>query len=76
MSHNFSEYTSEVIIGAFTAIASFFGKRTLSNYDRRILKTEDKQDEILEALHKIDKKVVAIDTKLNSHSDGMQNRRK
>ena len=43
----------------------FFGKRTLSNYDRRIRDSEIKHDKILWALNKIDKKVVEIDTKLN-----------
>lgn len=59
------EHTFELLMGSVAAVFGFFGKRTLSNYDRRIRDSEIKHDKILWALNKIDKKVVEIDTKLN-----------
>jgi hypothetical protein len=46
------------------AIFAFFSKRTLTNYDQRIQKTEDKQDKILCALNNVEKQIVRIATKI------------
>ena len=64
MPHEIPEKFAEVLIGGVVAVMGFFTQRTLSQYDRRILKTEEKQDKILTTLAHIDKRVVEISTKI------------
>ncbi len=52
------------IVGAFAGTLTFFGKRTLNNYDRRIAKAEQNDEKILESLKKIEIKLARMDTTL------------
>jgi hypothetical protein len=58
------EHAFEFLVGGFSAVLGYFGKRTLNQYDRRIRDTEIKQDIILSSISKIDKEVVHISTVL------------
>jgi len=66
MPHQLTDKVEEIVLAAFVAFTAFFGKRTLSQYDRRIAKTEAKNEEVLKVLQRIDKEVVKIATKLES----------
>jgi hypothetical protein len=64
MPHHLSDKLVEITVGGALAVFAFFSKRTLGNYDRRIQKTEDKQDKILSSLNTVEKQIVRIVTKL------------
>ena len=59
---------SETIImglaGSGLAALGFLGKRTLSNIDKRIKRTEVKHEEILQVLAEIEKSIVELSTRL------------
>ena len=62
--HHLPDRFVEMAVGSVLAVFAFFSKRTLSSYDRRINRTEEKQDQILCALGNLEKQVVRIATKL------------
>jgi helix-turn-helix protein len=64
MMHHVPDKLLEVVVGGMMAVFAFFSKRTLSGYDRRIQKTEEKQDKILDSLGNVEKQVVRIATKI------------
>jgi len=56
----------EFALGGALAVFGFLSKRTFQSYDRRIQKTEDKQDAILTILNNLEKQMVRVATKLES----------
>ena len=49
------------------ALLSYFGKRTLNNYDARFEKAESRDDEIMKTLNTIQLRTERIETILDSH---------
>ena len=46
-------------------IITYFGRRALSQYDKRLSDMKKEQNEIMKTLNRIDKEVVKISTKLD-----------
>jgi hypothetical protein len=61
----FKAHAFEAFIGSIMAIVPFFLKRTISNFDRRVGNTEKSHKLILDKLHKIDKEVTKVSTKVD-----------
>jgi hypothetical protein len=67
--HNFPDKFIEGIAGIAFAMFAFLSRRTFNTYDRRIQKTEEKQDKILCSLNSLEKQVVRVATQLENLAD-------
>lgn len=56
----------EALATIVLALLSYFGKRTLSNYDARFEKAESRDDEIMKALNTIQIRTERIETILET----------
>ena len=65
LNHEIFSKIEELALGGIIMIITYFGRRALTQYDKRLSDMKKEQNEIMKTLNRIDKEVVKISTKLD-----------